>query len=128
MSLKFYKCSRCGNVLEVIVDGQIKPMCCGKMMDELVPNTVDASNEKHVPVINVDGNKVEVVVGSVEHPMLEEHFITNIILETSKEIKRVKLNPNSEPKAVFYLSDDEVVIAAYEYCNLHGLWKKEYNK
>ena len=111
MSLKFYKCS-----------------CCGKMMDELVPNTVDASNEKHVPVINVDGNKVEVVVGSVEHPMLEEHFITNIILETSKEIKRVKLNPNSEPKAVFYLSDDEVVIAAYEYCNLHGLWKKEYNK
>ncbi|MBQ9731211.1 MAG: desulfoferrodoxin Dfx [Bacilli bacterium] len=128
MSLKFYKCNRCGNVFEVLVDSKVTPMCCGKFMDELVPNTVDASNEKHVPVINVEGNKVEVVVGSVEHPMIEAHFITNIILETNKQVRRVKLSPNQEPKATFYLAEGEEVIAAYEYCNLHGLWKKEYNK
>ena len=128
MSLKFYKCNRCGNVLEVVVDGKVNPMCCGKLMDELVPNTVDASNEKHVPVIKVEGNRVEVLVGEVEHPMIEAHFITNIYLHTNKEVRRVKLTPKNEPKAVFYLAEDEEVIAAYEYCNLHGLWKKEYNK
>jgi len=128
MSLKFYKCNRCGNVLEVVFDGKITPMCCGKPMEELLPNTVDASNEKHVPVINVEGNRVEVVVGEVEHPMLDVHFITNIILETNKEVRRVKLSPNQEPKAVFFLAEGEEVVAAYEYCNLHGLWKKEYNK
>ena len=81
MNLKFYKCNRCGNVLEVVVDGKVNPMCCGKLMDELVPNTVDASNEKHVPVIKVEGNRVEVLVGEVEHPMIEAHFITNIYLQ-----------------------------------------------
>jgi superoxide reductase len=109
MSLKFYKCNRCGNVLEVVVDGKVNPMCCGKLMDELVPNTVDASNEKHVPVIKVEGNRVEVLVGEVEHPMIEAHFITNIYLHTNKEVRRVKLTPENEPKAVFYLAEGEEV-------------------
>jgi superoxide reductase len=93
-------------------------------MEELVPNTVDAAKEKHVPVVTVEGNKVVVEVGSVAHPMLEEHFIQWIYLQTKNGGQRKCLVPGQEPKAVFALEDDEVV-AVYEYCNLHGLWKTE---
>ena len=85
-------------------------------------NTVDASLEKHVPVVKVEGNKVSVRIGSVDHPMLDVHYIEMIIIETKKGLQVKYLNPGEEPYAEFLLEDDEFV-AAYEYCNLHGLWK-----
>ena len=93
-------------------------------MDEISPNTVDAAVEKHVPVVLVDGNNVTVEVGSVEHPMVPEHFIQWIYIETDKGFQIKYLEPSDKPKAVFTLNEEKL-IAAYEYCNLHGLWKKE---
>lgn len=96
-------------------------VCCGEEMEELVANTVDASKEKHVPVVTVEGGKVTVKVGSVPHPMTEEHFIMWVYLQTEKGGQRKAFKPGDEPTAEFALIDDKPV-AAYEYCNLHGLW------
>ena len=92
-------------------------------MKELVPGTTDAAVEKHVPVVKTEGNRVTVTVGSVEHPMLPEHFINFIVLETEKGFSVKHLNPGEKPEAVFTINDGEKVKAVYEYCNLHGLWK-----
>lgn len=100
-------------------------MCCGEKMSELVPGSVDAATEKHVPVISVEGNKVTVTVGEVEHPMAEEHFIEWIALETQEGNQRKELKPGSKPQAVFMLAETDKAVAAYAYCNLHGLWKGE---
>lgn len=97
--------------------------CCGDTMQEVEPNTVDAATEKHVPVITVDGDTVKVAVGSVAHPMVPEHFIQWIYLETNKGGQYKYLAPGEAPAVVFKLAEGEEVIAAYEYCNLHGLWK-----
>ena len=97
-------------------------MCCGQKMTELVPGSTDAAQEKHVPVIKVDGDKVTVSVGSAAHPMVPEHFIEWIYLQTEKGGQRKALVPGAAPEAVFALTDDKPV-AAYAYCNLHGLWK-----
>ncbi len=94
-------------------------------MAELIPNTTDAAQEKHVPAVTVDGQKVTVQVGSTEHPMLEAHYIQFIILETSQGWQKKDLKPGDAPKAVFALAEGETPVAAYEYCNLHGLWKAE---
>ena len=94
-------------------------------MTELVPNTTDAAQEKHVPVVEVKGNTVKVSVGSVAHPMLEEHFIQFIILETKQGFQKKDLKPGEKPEALFALADGDEAVAAYEYCNLHGLWKAE---
>lgn len=91
--------------------------------EELIPNTTDAAGEKHVPVIAVDGDTVTVTVGSVEHPMLEAHYIQWIVLETENGYQKRALTPAVKPQAVFKTT--EKVVAAYEYCNLHGLWKAE---
>ncbi len=98
-------------------------MCCGQKMDEIIPNTTDAAQEKHVPVITQEGNLVTVTVGSVNHPMLPEHFIEWISIETDKGNQRKVLQPNTAPTAQFALLDGEKIITAYAYCNLHGLWK-----
>lgn len=100
-------------------------MCCGQKMTELVPNTTDAATEKHVPVIEVSGNEVTVKVGSVEHPMLPEHHIAFIILETTEGTQKKFLSVDGKPEAKFVLAEGEKVVAAYEYCNLHGFWKAE---
>lgn len=100
-------------------------MCCGQPMTEVVPGTTDAAVEKHVPVITVDGNMVKVEVGEVEHPMADVHYIEWIALETTKGAQRKALNPGDTPCAEFALTDDDSVVAAYAYCNLHGLWKAE---
>lgn len=121
--MKLYKCAHCGNIAAMVHDAGPTPVCCGEKMEELVPNTTDASQEKHVPVITIDGAKVTVAVGSAEHPMLEEHYITFIILETDQGRQRKVLSPGGQPKAEFVLADGEKVVAAYEYCNLHGFWK-----
>lgn len=123
--LKLYKCAHCGNIVEMVEDKGVNPVCCGEPMQHLVPNTTDAAQEKHVPVIEVEGNKVKVKVGSVAHPMVEEHHIAFIILETDKGVQRKALDPVGAPEAEFILAEGEKVIAAYEYCNLHGFWKAE---
>ena len=123
MATKFYKCNRCGNVVEKVVDSKVPVVCCGEQMQELIPNTVDASNEKHVPVVTrLDDNHIKVEVGSVPHPMLPEHHIAFIYVET--EIGGIRINLKDKPEAVV-CTCSERPIAVYEYCNLHGLWKTE---
>ena len=99
--------------------------CCGQQMTELVPGTSDGAAEKHVPVFTVEGSKVTVTVGSVDHPMAEEHYIEWIALETAKGAQRKTLKPGEKPCAEFALTEDDSVVAVYAYCNLHGLWKAE---
>ncbi len=123
MSLKFYQCKKCGKIIAMIKPSACPTMCCGEEMAELVANTVDAAKEKHVPVLEQNGNLVTVTVGSVIHPMLENHYIQWIALETKKGFQRLELQPGTEPKATFALVPGDEVVAAYEYCNLHGLWK-----
>lgn len=122
--IKFYRCLHCGNIIEKIVDSGVPVVCCGEPMKELVPNTTDGAFEKHVPVVEVEGNEVIVKVGSVAHPMTAAHYIQWIAIETNLGVHRVNLTPTSVPQAKFVLSAEEKLIAAYEYCNLHGLWKK----
>jgi superoxide reductase len=121
---KFFICKHCGNVVTLIHESGAPLSCCGEKMTQIVPNTVDAVVEKHVPDVTVDGDKISVVVGSVEHPMVPEHFIQWICLETDKGTQIKYLTPEDKPKAVFKV-EDETPVAVYEYCNLHGLWKKE---
>lgn len=125
MAQKFYKCAHCGNIIAFVEDKGVPVMCCGQKMEEMVPGTTDAAQEKHVPVITVEGSKVTVSVGEVEHPALEEHYIQWISIETKEGNQRKVLKPGEAPKAVFALSEGDELIAAYEYCNLHGLWKAE---
>ena len=119
---KFFVCKHCGNMIGLLHDAGVPMMCCGEKMVELVPNTTDAAQEKHVPVATVEGNKVVVNVGSVDHPMLDEHWIQWVYLETDKGGHRKVLNPGEKPNVVFALTEDEKPLAVYEYCNLHGLW------
>ena len=121
---KFYICSHCGNIAEKINDSGVSMVCCGKKMDEIVPGVVEASHEKHIPVVSREGNVITVTVGSVIHPMAEEHSIEWIYLETDKGAQRKHLAPGEEPKARFVV-DGETPVAVYAYCNLHGLWKTE---
>lgn len=120
--MKFYQCKHCKQIIVKELDTNVKVICCGEVMEELVPNTHDEAGEKHVPVVKVDGNKVEVFVGEVEHPMVDVHYIMFIAIETNfgKHVKYLK--PQDKPYAEFYLADGEEVVKAYEYCNLHSLW------
>lgn len=123
MTTKFYKCETCGNVVVKLVDSKVPVMCCGKKMEELVPNTVDASNEKHVPVVTMlDDKRMKVEVGSVAHPMEAAHHIAFIYVEM--ENGGIKVDLTNKPEAIIYIGDQKPV-AVYEYCNLHGLWKTE---
>ncbi|MCR4611486.1 MAG: desulfoferrodoxin Dfx [Lachnospiraceae bacterium] len=123
--MTFYICRSCGNVIVKLNDSGVKVSCCGTFMEELVPGTTDAATEKHVPSVKVDGNKVNVQVGDVEHPMVEGHYIQFIILETDKGYSCVNLTPEDKPVAEFIVPDGEKPVAVYEYCNMHGLWKKD---
>ena len=120
--IEFLKCKHCGQIIKKVVDSGVPVMCCGEKMEVLTPNTTDAAREKHVPEVSVDKNIVTVMVGSVEHPMTEMHYIEWIILETSHGSYKYNFKPNDKPEAKFILRDDEVFIKAYAYCNLHGLW------
>ena len=125
MEQKFYRCSHCGKIIAVVKETGVPVICCGEKMQEIVPNTVDAAQEKHVPFIEVKENLVTVKVGSVTHPMLDEHYIEWISLETKEGNQRKELKPGADPVAVFALAPSDDVVAAYAYCNLHGLWKAE---
>lgn len=121
--MKFFVCKTCGNLVEMIKESGVSMMCCGQNMVELIPGTSDGAMEKHVPVYSVEGNKVTVCVGSVAHPMVAEHYIEWVAIETKKGCQMKKLEPGEAPKAEFMLTDDDTVVAVYAYCNLHGLWK-----
>ncbi len=120
---KFFRCKLCGKIVTEIEATAAKPVCCGEEMEELTANTVDAAKEKHVPVVIRDGDKVTVKVGSVLHPMEKEHYIAFIALETNSGLQIKKLTAGMEPVADFRVCGKEKVLAVYEYCNKHGLWK-----
>lgn len=118
--MKFYKCGECQSIAMEIVPGE---SAGSKVFEEVKANTTDASGEKHVPVVHADGKKVQVKVGELEHPMLPEHYIMWIYLETERGGHLRVLSPGDKPEAEFELEDGDKVVAVYEYCNLHGLWK-----
>ena len=122
---RFQICETCGNIIGMIHDSGVPMMCCGKKMTKLIPGTVEASAEKHIPVPTVDGSAVKVVVGSVLHPMVEEHYITWIYMQTNVGGQRKNLLPGDAPEVTFALAEGEVPVAVYAYCNLHGLWKAD---
>lgn len=121
--IKYYRCKTCGKVLIVVNDTNIPTVCCGEIMEELIPCTTDGAVEKHVPVIHQSENKVIVTVGQMPHPMTKEHYIMWIVLLTDKGIQKKFLCPGDVPSAEFLLLEDESIISAYAYCNLHQLWK-----
>ena len=121
---KFFICEHCGNLVEVINDAKVPMVCCGQKMTQLIPGTVEASVEKHLPVVTVEADKVKVEIGSVAHPMAEEHSILWVYLQTDKGGQRKNLAVGEAPVAEFSLLDEKPV-AVYAYCNLHGLWKTE---
>ena len=122
---KFYICSHCGNIVEMIHDAGVPIMCCGQKMTLLTPNTTEASEEKHLPVCRVSGAEVSVSVGAAPHPMTEEHSIQWICLVTDQGTKMRRLTPQDAPEAVFTCCTGESPVAVYAYCNLHGLWKTQ---
>ena len=126
LNTKFYICPHCGNIVEMVHDAGVKPFCCGQKMNELIPNTVDASGEKHIPAVKGGEGVVEVNVGSVDHPMVDVHWIEWVQLVTDKGSYRKWLNPGEAPNVKFLLGEEKPV-AVYAYCNLHGLWKTELN-
>lgn len=117
-----YKCNMCGNIAEIHHESPVDLMCCGKIMDELVENLVDAAVEKHVPVVERNGSEVTIKVGSVEHPMTDDHYIEFIELLTENKTYLCYLKPNQKPECTFNIGEEKIV-KARAYCNLHGLWK-----
>ena len=123
MEQKYYICKHCENIVEKVKDAGVPIICCGEKMQELIPGSVDAAAEKHVPAYKVEGNIVTVSVGSVEHPMLPEHYIEWVALQTKQGSQRKTLNPGEKASVCFALCDGDEVEAVYAYCNQHSLWK-----
>lgn len=121
--MNFYICKHCGNIIVKLHDAGVPVMCCGEKMQLLEAGAVDAAQEKHVPAVSREGTRIEVKVGSVEHPMLDAHYIEFIAVETDNGYSMQYLRPGDAPAADFTLSDGDDLKAVYAYCNLHGLWK-----
>ena len=121
--MKFFICGHCGNIVAAVKESGVPVLCCGQKMTEIIPGTADAASERHVPVYEVRDNTVYVTVGEVEHPMLPEHYIEWIAIETVSGNQRKELRPGEPPKACFALCDGDEVKAVWAYCNLHSLWK-----
>ena len=126
MQLKFFYCKHCGKIISMVKDGSPETICCGEPMSELIPGVTDGAAEKHIPVIRVSGTTVSVTVGSKLHPSENEHYIEWILLQKDKGIQQKRLYPGNIPEADFAIMIGEKVEAAYEYCNLHKLWKADY--
>lgn len=120
--MKYFECKTCGNVMVLLEDSGVIPVCCGSTMVEIVPQKNDGPREKHVPVIERKDNEVTVRIGEILHPMEEEHYIKWIVLETDKSKYIRYLKPGNDPIAKFYLNNDENPIIVYSYCNIHSLW------
>lgn len=125
MELKFYRCEHCGNIIVYLKASGVPVVCCGEKMKELIPGTVEAAVEKHIPVVTKEGSTVTVKVGSVEHPSTPEHYIEWIVLQTKNGNQRKVLQAGDQPVAEFALMDQDEVVTAFAYCNLHGLWKAD---
>ncbi len=123
MEQKFLYCKHCGKIVAVVNETGVPVKCCGETMQELVPNTVDASNEKHLPVYTREGNVLTVKVGSISHPMDENHYIQWVSVQTAQGNQRKALKPGCAPELKFLVAEDDELQAVYAYCNLHGLWK-----
>lgn len=138
--VKFFECETCGNIVTILYEGGGQLVCCGKPMKELKPNTTDGAMEKHVPFVTVirdemscdgpakdgaSGDALKVVVGEVPHPMLEEHYIRFVALETTCGLRVKWLNPGDKPEVCFRLALNDKPVRVYEFCSLHGLWVKE---
>ncbi len=123
MNTKFYRCRHCGNIITHLHNSGVKVVCCGEPMVELIPNTVDASKEKHVPQIFWEGRRLTVMIGSDEHPMTEEHSIEWVAVETKKGLQIKYLKPGCKPEVSFILCEEDELVGVVAYCNLHGLWK-----
>ncbi len=119
--MNIYICKHCGNIILKLKDSKVNISCCNENMELLIPNTVDAAVEKHIPIVEINENEVVVTIGSVIHPMDENHYIEWIVLETNDGYQIKYLKPLSEPKVIFNTNNE--VINVYAYCNLHGLWK-----
>ena len=123
--MKFYKCSNCQNIFLKVTNQDTDASCCRKVMEELVANSVEASQEKHIPAVRYEGGRLFVQVGEVLHPMLPEHHIVFIAVEIGDLVLRKTLTIGDEPKAIFEVGNYHGDVTIYEYCNIHGLWKKE---
>ena len=121
--MKFYICEHCGNIITKLNDSGVNVVCCNEKMKELIPGVSDGASEKHVPIVTVNGKDVVINVGAIDHPMIDAHYIQWVVIETTKGMHKINLRPNEAPKASFRLNTDEDFVCAYEYCNLHGLWK-----
>lgn len=122
--VKFFRCAHCGNVVAVLVDGGVTPVCCGEPMVLLHAGTTDGAREKHVPVVEREGDELRVRVGSIEHPMATEHYIQLIAVACEKRLQVAHLSPGDTPEAAFSVPAGKPV-TVYELCNLHGLWSAE---
>lgn len=125
MERKFFICEHCGNVITKLVDSGVPVMCCGQNMTEMKAGTSDGAVEKHVPEVIVNGSEVIVHVGSAAHPMVPEHSIRFIWMDTEKGAQLKELKPGGQPEAHFFIEDGDRLLGVYEYCNLHGLWKAD---
>ena len=125
MEMKFYRCKHCGQIIAIVKKTEAKVMCCGDVMEEIIPGSMDASLEKHVPQFRVDGDTVIVTVGSIDHPMIPEHYIEWVAIQTKDGNQRKALKPNTKPEVSFKISKGDEVLAVYAYCNLHGLWRNQ---
>lgn len=123
MEQKFFICERCGNIIEMVRPSGVPVVCCGEKMKQLIPGESGGAAEKHIPVYEVKGNKVYVTVGAVNHPMLPEHYIQWIALQTKAGTQKKFLKPGDAPKACFEICEGDEVEAVYEYCNIHRLFK-----
>lgn len=126
--MRFFRCNICGNLIELINIGGGELVCCGEPMEELIPKTEDEGMEKHLPVVEQEGNQVTVKVGSIAHPMSEAHYIQWITIAYNNKVQHAKLKYTDEPQATFIIDEDVSEIEVYEYCNIHGLWKTTYKK
>ena len=125
--MKHYICRRCGNLAAMVNDTGRRIGCCGDNMSEVTPNVTEASREKHLPEIKIEGDRVTVTVGAenARHPQLPEHAIAWVALVTTGGNQRKMLTPDGKAEAVFMLAPGERVVKAFAYCNLHGLWVTE---
>ena len=122
---KFYNCDKCGNIIRMVVDKGIPVVCCGNTMRELLPNTVEASHEKHIPEIDFARNTLRVKVGNISHPMEKEHSIEWVYVVTTEGEQYKPLKLDKDPEVEFALVNGEKPVKVYAYCNLHGLWAVE---
>ena len=123
MEMKFYICKHCGQIVAIVKETGVPIVCCGEKMQEIIPGTSDGALEKHVPVYEVKDNKVHVKIGAVAHPMLDNHYIEWVSIQTKFGNQRKQLKPGDAPEVCFSICEGDEVQAVYAYCNLHSLWK-----